>query len=204
MSFGSICQAIGAGRSAEAVDLLGKGYPFSCAQPTVRKYGPTQSTAVFRRGGFADRYSGSRLVFPPVLRVISTVLPAEFPFQTNWKTSECHPAYWEVGATVDHLIPVTRGGTDAPDNWITTSMARNSAKMNWTIDELGWTLHAPGRLEEWDGVLAWFVGFVRERQDSGGSQTSTHGIGPHRPNRVGLLEQNNDSSLNCWCTHEQP
>ena len=46
--------------------------------------------------------------------------------------------YWELIATIDHYLPVTRGGVDAPPNWMTTSQARNSAKLNWTVDELGW------------------------------------------------------------------
>jgi len=158
-----VCHAISANRQTEAVDLLTRRYPFAAAAPTLRRYRPAQATAVFRRDGFVDRYSGAKLVFPPVLRVISSTLPAEFPFHANWKTDQCHPAYWEIGATVDHLIPVTRGGADSAENWVTTSMARNSAKMNWTVEELGWTLHEPGRLQDWDGLLGWFMEFVEER-----------------------------------------
>lgn len=39
-------------------------------------------------------------------------------------------------------------------------MARNSAKMNWTLDELGWTLHPPGDMQEWDGLLHWFLEYT--------------------------------------------
>ena len=88
---------------------------------------------------------------------IGALLPSEFPYHPNWKTDVTHPAYWEVGATIDHLVPVTRGGPDDESNWVTTSMARNSAKMNWTLDELGWQLHAPGNFAEWDGLMRWFV-----------------------------------------------
>ena len=31
-------------------------------------------------------------------------------------------------------------------------MLRNSAKAHWTLDELGWTLRAPGDHAEWDGL----------------------------------------------------
>jgi hypothetical protein len=51
---------------------------------------------------------------------------SKFPFHPNWKTEATHPAYWEVGATIDHMVPVTLGGADEPANWVTTSMARNS------------------------------------------------------------------------------
>jgi hypothetical protein len=118
----------------------------------LRRQGPVESTRVFVRDGFIDRYTGTRLIFPPVLRTLSEALPGEFPFHPNWKTDVTHPAYWEVGATVDNLIPVTRGGKDAEENWVTASMARNSAKMNWTLQDLGWHLHPPGDIRDWDGL----------------------------------------------------
>jgi hypothetical protein len=76
-----------------------------------------------------------------------------------------HPAYWELGATIDHVIPVTRGGPDDESNWMTASMASNSAKMNWTLAELGWELHPPGNVEEWDGLLGWFLEYTAARSD---------------------------------------
>jgi hypothetical protein len=37
------------------------------------------------RGGFIDRYRGTRLVFPPVLRMLSLYLPDAFPYHPNGK-----------------------------------------------------------------------------------------------------------------------
>ena len=36
-------------------------------------------------------------------------------------------------------------------------MLRNGAKGNWLLEELGWSLHPPGDMESWDGLLGWFV-----------------------------------------------
>src|SRR6185295_17019200 len=132
-----VCRAIMEGAVEEGVSIARRDYPFAPEPITKRSYGPTESMRLFIRDGFIDRYTGDRLIFPPVLRVLSHVLPAEFPYHPNWKTDLTHPSYWEVGATVDHVIPVTRGGADDEANWVTTSMARNSAKMNWTLTELG-------------------------------------------------------------------
>jgi hypothetical protein len=76
-----------------------------------------------------------------------------------------HPAYWEVGATIDHLVPVSRGGPDDESNWVTTSRARNSAKGNWTLAELGWSLREPGDLKIWDGLIHWFLDYANEHPE---------------------------------------
>jgi hypothetical protein len=75
--------------------------------------------------------------------------------------SECHIAYWELSPTIDHIVPVARGSADDEMNWITTSMLRNSAKSNWTLEELGWSLLPAGDFNEWDGLIGWFVEYIR-------------------------------------------
>lgn len=155
-----VCRAVSIGELDRAASMLRRDYPFSPVPITKRQYGPVEATRIFLRDGFVDRYTGDRLVFPPVLRILSTVLPNEFPYQSNWKTDCTHPAYWELSPTVDHLVPVSRGGRDDPSNWVTTSMARNSAKLNSTIEELGWSIQPPGDLQAWDGLLGWFLEYA--------------------------------------------
>lgn len=156
----AVCDALTGAMPDAAASILRRDYPFAPDLVTKRTCGPVEATRVFVRDGFVDRYTGERLVFPPVLRVLSVVLPTEFPYHPNWKMDVTHPAYWEVGATIDHLVPVTRGGKDDDSNWVTTSMARNSAKMNWTLEELGWTLLPPGDSRVWDGLLRWFLDYT--------------------------------------------
>jgi hypothetical protein len=173
----SVCDALSAEDLATAASTLRRDYPFAPEEPIRRQYGPVESTRVFVRDGFRDRYTGERLVFPPVLRVVSIALPAEFPFHPNWRTDVTHPAYWEIGATIDHVVPVSRGGADEETNWVTTSMARNSAKMNWTLKELGWALQPPGSFAEWDGMLRWFLEYAARQPNilAGTSVRQWHG-----------------------------
>lgn len=42
-------------------------------------------------------------------------------------------------------------------------MLHNQAKLNWTLEELGWTLHEPGNLSDWDGMSKTFVAIVEQR-----------------------------------------
>ena len=157
----AVCEALANGATSDAVSLLRRDYPSAPPPPsTVRSCGAQKSTRVFVHDGFLDRYTGERLIFPPVLRLLSKVLPEAFPYHRNWKTAVTHPAFWELGATIDHLIPVTRGGKNDESNLVTTSMARNSAKMTYTLQELDWRLHERGNFEEWDGLLRWFLQFT--------------------------------------------
>lgn len=112
---------------------------------------------VFLRDGFIDRYSGERLVNPGVLQMLSMRLRTEFPIHPNWKVSETHPAVWQLAPTADHVVPVARGGTETFENLVTTSQLLNSAKAHWTIEELGWRVHPPGDLGEWDGLTRWLL-----------------------------------------------
>lgn len=116
---------------------------------------------VFLRDGFVDRYSSERLVFPGTLRVLSLICPEEFPYHKNGKTDVCHMVWWELFPSIDHVVPVTRGGTDDDSNWVTTSMLRNGVKALWTLEELGWELHPSGKLKEWDGLTRWFCSFMK-------------------------------------------
>jgi 5-methylcytosine-specific restriction endonuclease McrA len=149
-----VCGALARDARDEARAIALAEYPFTQHANAGRAYTELQSMRLFLRDRFTDRYSGTRLVFPGTLRLLSKVLPEEFPAHPNWKMSESHIAYYELFPSIDHVVPVARGGTDSEANWVTTSMLRNSAKSNWTLEELGWSLHEPAT-DDWDGLVGW-------------------------------------------------
>lgn len=157
-----VCAAMDDRRPRMAAAILNARYPFVPLMNAGRSYSATQSMEVFVRDGFIDRYTGKRLVFPGALRLLSILLPDHFPFHNNWKTDACHFGYYELFPTIDHLIPVSRGGEDGEANWITTSMLKNAAKANFTMEELGWKLFPPGDLASWDGLTGWFMRYPVE------------------------------------------
>lgn len=160
----AICNSLLAGDPQTAAATARGGYPFAPPKSTGRAYAESQCTAIFVRDGFIDRYSGTQLVFPGTVRLLSRLLPSELPFHPNWKMTETHMVYWELFPTIDHIVPVARGGADDETNWVTTSMLRNSAKANWTLEELGWQLVPPGDFRQWDGLLGWFIEFLKQNQ----------------------------------------
>jgi hypothetical protein len=105
------------------------------------------------------------LLFPNVLRIISSELGEVFPYHSNWKMSECHIAYWELIPTYDHVIPIARGGEDLDSNIVTTSMLMNSIKSNFLISDIGFKLYERGNIENWDGMTAWYKEYIKNNSN---------------------------------------
>lgn len=155
-----VCAALRVGDAGSARETLGSRYPFVPVEKIVRRYSKGQSMKLFKRDGFIDRYTGNRLINPGVLRLLHVVLGDDFPTHPNGKLSETHIAFWELFPTVDHLVPVSRSGSDDESNWVTASMLSNQAKAQWTVEELDWKLHPRGSMEEWDGLSRWLVDYL--------------------------------------------
>ena len=156
------CQFITENKFTSAEALIKENYPFIPIKKSPRQYTPRQMTSIFLRDGFIDRYKGEKLVYPPALRVLSNYLPETFPYHKNGRMDLGHMAYWELFPTIDHVIPVSRGGMDSEKNWVCCSMLTNSIKSNWTLEQLGWQLLDCGKISEWDGMISWFVGIVEK------------------------------------------
>ena len=151
------CSFISKGRLDIAAHVIEDEYPFIPLTKGKRSYTPREMTKVFIRDGFIDRYRGTKLIYPPALRLLSIYLPEKFPYHKNGKMSEGHIAFWELFSPIDHLVPVARGGKDEESNWICCSMLTNSIKSNWTLEQLQWDLKPKGDFHEWNGLIHWFI-----------------------------------------------
>ncbi len=65
----------------------------------------------------------------------SELMPNEIPFHPNWKMSESHIAYWQLIPTVDHVVPVSRGGVNHEHNLQILCMSCNGQKGTKTMGE---------------------------------------------------------------------
>lgn len=155
-----IARLLHRGNKERAREMIQNCYPHSCFEVDKRTYTLSQKMEQFLRDGFIDRYTGQRLLNPGVLKIFSTYFPEEFPYDPHWKMTKTHIAYWEMVPTLDHIIPIARGGEDTPDNWATTSMKNNSIKNNYTLEDIQWQLYPKGDLKEWDGLTKIFVELV--------------------------------------------
>lgn len=145
-----------------AKSIICQEYPYTYYEVEKRTYTMTQKMNQFMKDGFIDRYTGNKLLNPGILKVISYYFPDEFPYQSHWKMTETHSAYWELVPTIDHIYPIAKGGIDDEKNWVTTSMKNNSIKSNYTIDEIHWKLYPKGDISAWDGLTGLFLELVNK------------------------------------------
>ena len=157
-----LCNAISGGSLDDAAALARAELPFEPFERTSRSFTKHKQVSVFLRDGFTDRYSGKKLVFPGSLRLLSQRLPAEIPFHSHWKTTECHSLYWDLQATVDHVRPVALAGSHEMGNLVTTSMNNNLAKGHRTLKDLDWNRKQAGKLRDWDGLMGWFMEYISD------------------------------------------
>lgn len=144
--------------------------PVAGATPKRRTPGERVRAVVFARDGYVDRYTGRRLVSPAVLRYLGdgpeAVLHDVLPYHVNGgrgapavsgARATCHQAGFELYASLEHIVPCSRGGDDGDDeelaNFLTTTPDLNYEKS----DETWLPLHPPGDLREWDGLASWFL-----------------------------------------------
>ena len=80
-----ICEHLKDNDVATAGETARSELPFEPVQRQTRRPTPYKLTRIFVRDGFVDRYTGQRLVFPGVFRIISAVLPNEFPAHASWR-----------------------------------------------------------------------------------------------------------------------
>ena len=154
---GEACALLEVGNLKAAREIIARQYPSPESSTHRDRWTPARLLHIFTRDRFTDRYFGVRLIFPGALRMLSLLMPEEFPYHPNWKQSETHPAFWELYPTIDHIIPIARGGADDVTNIVTTSMLRNGAKANWLLEELGWPVERAAVAGNWDGMLGWFL-----------------------------------------------
>src|SRR5690606_28004153 len=71
----------------------------------TRKVNEALRLAVWQRDGFRSRYTGTRLVFPQTLELLSLVLPKELPYDNppHGKYALTHIIMYELFPVVDHV-----------------------------------------------------------------------------------------------------
>lgn len=107
---------------------------------------------VANRDGWRCRYCGLRVVSAPVLKSLQARFPALLPLAQ--RAVDEHPAHRVLRCTQDHLEAHAAGGSNRPDNLVTSCGACNFQKGDCSLDELS-LRHPLSRepiLDDWDGL----------------------------------------------------
>lgn len=144
-------------------------------------------TATFEHDQYTCRFCGTRTIDLEVLKALSRIFPAELPYDSAWKHGRSSLVYWTHSTSLEHVIPIARGGLDRPDNYATTCYACNDARGDLLLVEIGWRKR-PASREPWDGLrrylptlrrLPW--GRAVDPDETGSGETaSPHASSAHR------------------------
>lgn len=113
---------------------------------------PKVQDTIFERDKWCCRFCGTKVI----CKKARSVLLKSFPIQAHWGGKEYaqHAALYALEASIDHVIPHSRGGTNDAENLVTSCYCCQHGRGQWTLDEV--ELLDP-RLTEppqngWDGL----------------------------------------------------
>jgi 5-methylcytosine-specific restriction endonuclease McrA len=112
---------------------------------------PKVKTTTFERDQYTCRFCGTKTIDLEVLKALSRYFPAEFPYDSAWKHGVSSLVYWTHSTSLEHVLPIARGGLDDISNYATTCYACNDARGDLLLEEIGWKdrLSSP---VSWDGL----------------------------------------------------
>ena len=120
-----------------------------------------RQAGVYKRDNYTCRFCSRRTVAPIMLRLVGELFPETFGYHPNWKTNATDISFLILSTSLEHLLPVTRGGSNEPTNLRTACAMCNYTKSNYTLAELGWTdLRSSG--EYWDGFTGMFPALAKK------------------------------------------
>jgi 5-methylcytosine-specific restriction endonuclease McrA len=115
--------------------------------------------AIFARDRYTCRYCETRTVLIPVMYAISALYGGIFKAHRYWRRDETDIAYWTYATSIEHIVPIKRGGTNDPENLLTACWRCNEEKGTHTLLQLDWQVR-PISSRAWDGLGSKLPGLV--------------------------------------------
>ena len=105
------------------------------ARLETRMPNAAEKAALHRRDGFNCRFCGIPVIRREVRQFLHSLYPEALPWgRTNVSQHSAFQALW---AQYDHILPHSRGGTNALDNMVIACAACNFGRMDFTLEEVG-------------------------------------------------------------------
>ncbi|MBX3726106.1 MAG: HNH endonuclease [Xanthomonadales bacterium] len=112
---------------------------------------------VFARDGYRCRFCESKVIVKDAHRIFARFLPAEARLgDTN---DANHFGLATLTATIDHLVPYSRGGDNSETNLVTACGPCQYGRNRWTLEEVGILnpFDYPPIIDKWDGLTRLLV-----------------------------------------------
>ena len=107
---------------------------------------------VMQRDGFRCRFCESRVIVKDAYRIFTRLLPLQA--RAGSTNEENHFGLSTLTASIDHLLPYSRGGTNDRENLVTACGPCQFGRNQWTLEEVEIEnpLNYPPLVDEWDGL----------------------------------------------------
>jgi len=118
----------------------------------VRMPGKKLERDIYYRDGWRCRFCGTKVIS----RDVRNHLVKMFPEETHWVSEEYkrHSSLLSQAASIDHILPHSRGGDNAESNLVTACGPCQFGRNQWTLEEVGFN-DPRERLpvvDSWDGL----------------------------------------------------
>lgn len=125
----------------------------------------SRAMEVFARDGFRCRFCESKVIVKDAHRVFATFLPVEARFGSTNDTK--HFGLATLTASIDHLVPYSRGGDNSDSNLVTACGPCQYGRNRWTLEEVQILnpFDYPPIVDGWDGLTRLLV--MKKRPRSG-------------------------------------
>jgi 5-methylcytosine-specific restriction endonuclease McrA len=126
--------------------------PPKTAKPDLRMPGKRVAEQVFARDGWHCRFCGVRVVVPAARKVLEASVPDALCWQGENK--DLHAAFLYISATLDHVVPHSRGGTNDMDNLVAACWPCNFGRGGYLLEQMGLNdpRQRPPVRDGWDGL----------------------------------------------------
>jgi 5-methylcytosine-specific restriction endonuclease McrA len=126
--------------------------PQKAEKTDLRMPSKAVADSIFARDGWRCRFCGVRVVLPAARKALSAAVPDAVCWEGP--AVALHAAFGYVSATLDHIVPHSRGGTNESDNLVTTCWPCNFGRGGYLLEQMGLTdprSRRPVR-DAWDGL----------------------------------------------------
>ena len=112
----------------------------------------SRERAIYLRDGWRCRYCGVRVID----RAMRTKLHRLMPEVARWgaRNADKHSALAALSASLDHVVPHSRGGSNEESNLVTACNACQFGRGQWTLEEVGFLdpREFASVRDAWDGL----------------------------------------------------